>query len=115
MATFTVHRSTWYRGHFGQQDSSSKLLRPDGQRCCIGFVGQQCGIPDGQLLDRGTVAVCDIDSYMKFPGWMRSELEPSEIENAYNTNDHSQITDAEREEELIEIFARNGDTLVFVD
>ena len=39
MAKFTVDRKTWFRG---QSSSDSKLLREDGQRCCIGFVAQQC-------------------------------------------------------------------------
>ena len=47
MATYTVHRKTWYRG---KGYENSRLLAPDGMRCCIGFVGAQRNIPDEQLM-----------------------------------------------------------------
>lgn len=112
MATFTVKRSEWYRG---KGDEESKLLREDGKRCCIGFVGQQCGFADERLLGISTVARArDNGDSSVWPAWMLKEL-GGEIQEAYTVNDRESITDGEREAQLKEIFKRNGDEIVFVD
>jgi hypothetical protein len=134
MATFTVKRSEWYRG---QGSKDSKLLREDGKRCCIGFVGQQVGFTDEQLLNMSSVQqqAAKNSDIEKWPAWMKGyhltsadkEMWPAwmkrhyltsadkEIQSAYLTNDCMPLTDAERETSLQEIFKRNGDEIVFVD
>lgn len=110
MATYTVKRSEWFRGH---GSSESKLLRADGKRCCIGFVGAQLGIQDENLL--GTPDVCSINSDT-WPDWMRqcrSSNDPISV--AYYINDLELLPDADRERQLADLFARQGDTLLFVD
>lgn len=41
---FTVYRESWLRGN----GTASGLLL-NGQRCCLGFLGKACGIPDGEM------------------------------------------------------------------
>jgi hypothetical protein len=117
---FIVDRSTWYRG---QGVSDSKLLREDGQRCCIGFVGQQSGVSDSLLLDRP--AICSMlppfiqtPSYFhkKFPGWMLDEnaIESQALRRAYSINDRFG-SDYEREAELKALFAEQGDEIEFIN
>lgn len=113
MATFTVKRSEWYRGKGAEE---SKLLREDGKRCCIGFVGQQCGLTDERLLYVSSVSkTLDYgEACHKWPKWMLKKWS-MEIQEAYTVNDRESITDGEREAQLKEIFKRNGDEIVFVD
>jgi hypothetical protein len=119
MATYTVTRSGWYRGH---GSARSKLLRrADELRCCIGFVGVQCGYSDSFLCEQGSAydSVCENDegsfTTAKWPGWMLMNDRNSDIGQCYQINDDPGISDAEREKKLIVTFARHGDTLVFVD
>jgi hypothetical protein len=109
---FVVDRRTWYRGN---GSGESKLLRTDGMRCCIGFVGKQCGIPDVELMDRITVQ--QVESAL-WPKWMQS-IPPivtrRSVGDAYGANDFTGFSDAEREEKLKRIFQANGDDIEFVN
>ena len=107
---FIVDRKTWFRG---QGRAGSSLLNLDGKRCCIGFVGQQCGMPDESLLMRRAVFTVPID-WRKFPKWMES-VGQCDIYSAYQVNDAKTITDEVREASLKEIFLRNGDEIEFVN
>lgn len=119
MAHFIVDRSKWYRG---QGSTNSKLLREDGTRCCIGFVGNQCGIEDANLLNRASINLgrSENDIENEWPRWM---TQPSitdsftgcSIGDAYEVNDSRHITEPNRELQLIEIFAKHGDTLEFIN
>jgi len=115
MAKFVVDRQSWYRGH---NSNESKLLRQDGTRCCIGFVGQQCGIADKDLLEVSSVATLNNGPYHsethdKFPAWMRASF--GVIKDAYMVNDKVDMTDAQREKELQIIFSRFGDEIEFIN
>lgn len=50
MKKLIIDRKTWYRG---QRADTSKLLRNDGMRCCLGFYLQSCGMDDQG--NRGTI------------------------------------------------------------
>lgn len=109
---FVVKRSEWYRG---QGSQNSELLRFDGKRCCIGFVGQQCRIDDADLRGQATVEeVYPSESYRLFPVWMKVPHSPS-LNLAYRINDDVDIDDDEREKQLKALFALQGDTISFVD
>jgi hypothetical protein len=86
-------------------------LLDDGSRCCIGFVGQQCGVEDRRLARRGSIrSVSNLEiSKENWPSWLLGGSAPA----AYTTNDDPWISDASREAKLQEIFARNGDEIVF--
>lgn len=112
---FVVKRSEWYRG---KGSSASMLLRKDGMKCCIGFVGQQCGIPDYELMCRRQVWTFTRSCHLEtvWPEWMmRAVGDYTDINKAYVFNDDPNISDTEREFKLAEIFKKNGDEIVFVD
>lgn len=48
---FKVIEDTWLHGPFPEGTNTSVLLNGKGDRCCMGFLAQQCGIPDEALLD----------------------------------------------------------------
>lgn len=123
---FVVDRRTWYRGqgqgvYTPEDREGSLLLRMDGKRCCIGFVGQQCGVPDSVLLGRGTVSRVlysvngDHNLESKWPRWMWQKRTWAAICTAYAVNDNPDLTDAEREAKLKGIFQANGDEIEFVN
>jgi hypothetical protein len=112
---YVVDRRTWFRGK-GADDS--KLLMDNGMRCCIGFVGKQCGISDDDLLGVAEVTAMHYDK-KKFPTWMREPYSLkgkaglTVIGQAYHTNDDENINDEQREARLKEIFAEAGDEIIF--
>lgn len=108
MATFTVSRKTWYRGQGGER---SRLLCSDGRRCCIGFVGQQCGVPDMAMLGVWGVRAVDAQRSL-FPAWLHND---SASGPAYVVNDDPTLDDDAREVRLKKIFAAHGDEIVFVE
>lgn len=119
MAKFVVDRQIWCRG---EGTSNSRLLRDDGMRCCIGFVGQQCGIADEHLIGKSDVrsTLGGIDGDEKWPAWMRASLTKvltSSVYDAYEANDleEEEVSDEAREDRLKQIFAANGDEIVFVN
>jgi hypothetical protein len=105
---FTVDRKTWLRGMGG---TDSALLRADGMRCCIGHVGQQCGVPDEAMMGICTVGHIKGSARLLFPVWIQND---PDIGQAYSTNDSRDFNDPEREAKLKEIFASNGDEIEFV-
>ena len=118
---FIVDRKKWYRG---RGVVKSKLLRVDGKMCCIGFVGIQCGIEPSLLLNKGTVEKVSLPRSL-WPTWFFSSVDNtldgdapwicSDLNRAYEINDATYLTDAEREARLRAIFASHGDEIVFVD
>ncbi len=110
---FIVDRRTWFRG---QGSDESLLLNRDGQRCCIGFVGAQCGINDTLLLGIPDVFRFELKQRItggiakKFPPWLRFGGAASK---AYNLNDCKILSETERETGLQKLFAENGDEIVF--
>jgi hypothetical protein len=114
---YTVERETWLRGK-GPAMANSGLLK-NGKRCCLGFVCAQLGIPD------------DVMKYVGMPYGLPRELRDPIPElrlfagdthygngafayGAAQINDDPCITDEEREEKLIALFAEQGLTLKFV-
>ncbi len=112
---FVVDRKTWYRGKGGEE---SKLLRADGTRCCIGFVGQQCGIADIKLRGIAEVHGTSEDSRVaeSWPTWIQDDSGVNDdIADAYAINDDEELSDVVREDKLSKLFAKHGDTIRFVD
>ncbi len=121
MAKFVVDRKMWYRG---KGSDTSRLLNAEGQRCCIGFVGQQCNIADEYMLNLPDIDSAHEEHSVKdqFPAWMhgdkRSRLlgyESTAIFTAYHINDDTEIPDNEREEKLKQVFAEFGDEIEFTN
>lgn len=112
---FIVDRKKWYRGK-GSEESA--LLREDGTRCCIGFVGQQCGVSDSLMLDRPCILDDRrVESLKGFPQWMYTTVDKHRTlaDEAYQANDNQLHGDAARERELKKLFADHGDEIEFVD
>lgn len=110
---FIVDRKKWYRG---QGSDESNLLREDGSRCCIGFVGQQCGVPDSLMLHRPCIQEGQLDTLQGFPKWMYANWGPYDtlVGEAYTCNDNESCGDEVREVQLKIIFAKHGDEIEFV-
>lgn len=112
MAKFIVDRQKWYRG---SGHANSALLLYNGTRCCIGFVGNQCGIKDSEMLNKFTSshsAEGKEELLLMWPIWMRENS--GDISFAYAVNDDTEMSDKKREDTLKEIFIRNGDEIEFV-
>jgi hypothetical protein len=103
------------------------LHQPSGKMCCLGFVCQQLGIPEERLDGTDMPAQLvndypDIDekslidaAFTRLTGnrdgeqWNNSPLSIQ----AANINDDSQLSVAQKEQHLIELFVQNGHTLRF--
>lgn len=117
---FVVNRQTWFRGQGG---FSSKLLREDGMRCCVGFYAQACGIPDEQLFNVPTLIIWSDDGHSNEnvnTGFLHHEDEYGayvleSVGRIYDINDNILLTEAEREEQLAKTFAKLGITVKFED
>jgi hypothetical protein len=112
---FTVDRKMWFRG---QGADESRMLRTDGKRCCIGFVGKQCRVPDKDMRNKKVIdAIKTPSSKALFPVWMTKDCYSvkRDIDRAYGMNDCPLMSETEREQRLKELFLRNGDEIEFVD
>lgn len=112
--SFTVKRSEWLHGEGSQK---SRLFRKyDGKRCCVGFFANSIGIDDVSLVEMRTFeGLCGLTPSPKttitslrveklieqYPFLMRMK---HSLQNIYETNDDTHLSDAEREEQLITVF-----------
>lgn len=67
-----ISRPEWFRGHGGSQ---SRLCRPDGMKCCIGFLSIQTGLGAAgvtnittvdSLIDKGIVTYNELPEPLRF-------------------------------------------------
>jgi hypothetical protein len=114
---FTVKRSEWYRG---RTESGSRLLRRDGQKCCVGFLCLSTGSPEKSLAERS--AVHSLNSAARVPGWLAAlfvvTLGPGPTDwgaSIYSDNDSPMLSENERERRLTALFAEKGIKVTFVD
>lgn len=90
-----IDRNTWYRGH-GSLDS--RLLRYDGQKCCVGFYAEQVlKAPPERILDISVLARA---------GYGDPIMGTLIVTNIYVVNDAPYLSAAHRERTLIDEFAR---------
>ena len=112
-----IKRSEWYRGktYYG-----SKLVRAeDGLKCCLGFLGEACGVPLTSMIDIGTPEMMEEKSKKLFPSdyfskthlAYRSDLGHSILQ----TNDDQHMSEEQRESTLIELFKQLDINLRFED
>jgi len=93
MINVVVDRNMWYRG---KGMAESRLLRPDGQKCCIGFLGIELGACEGDLLDIDILDDVEVKATKEF-----RDKHNGGLTEAYVVNDDRDITEAEREAKLI--------------
>lgn len=110
---FTIDRKTWLRGDI----KMSLLLNGKGERCCVGFFGQQiCHISDRAM--RGysylrSVLRGIIDTQTM--GEFRRNVDIVALNLIYTVNDDATINDKERERELTRLFTKIGYKPVFIN
>lgn len=113
---FLIDRKTWGRGRNTYEHSpSSELLDGDGYRCCLGFVGKQCGIKDSDLLYEGTPADC-VSKFL-FPSFLiakNSELNSNEGNLLMEINDDPYTSDHYKEKKIKHIFQQYGYEVNFI-
>lgn len=121
----TIVRSQWLRG--GSATSGSYLVGMGQKMCCLGFLGQACGIDPQDMLFVTSPAYMPPGHQDKWPQGAleepRSALSgtPSGLSNsdiihqAMKHNDNGRISDEEREPLIIADLALLGVETVFED
>jgi hypothetical protein len=125
-----INRKEWRRG---PQDVAvavsdpTALLCKDGTKCCLGFYALQCGLEENRIKGQGEpgelsfdlneknlpenmeklVKFVDNDEYGMSQGNTQLSLDAMDI------NDKRFTTEAEREQKLINLFAKYGVEVVF--
>ena len=118
MLKVEVDRYTWYRGH----NKGSRLLREDGDKCCVGFACLADGFPAESIRD--IAVITGVDGYATWmdgvAGLVSSAaqddlmLDP-DPDDLYAINDNHLIDDAEREAQLIVFGAKVGIEFSFIN
>lgn len=98
----------------------SKLLRPsDGKMCCLGSYLLACGVTKEQI--EGRESPDDIDSLPETAGWtvepapVIRKLFSDDCERLMRVNDVRNVDEKYREERVIELFAKQGITVEFIN
>ena len=114
-----IDRSRWRRGC---GPGIGRLRDENGLQCCLGFLGEACGVADEHLLD---VAYPNPPSWHSdgdhaWPSWLFAKLNGESYDERtiiaiLNDSRCWELTDAERERRVSERFARHGVEVEFVD
>jgi len=107
MLNVVVDRNMWYRG---EGMGESRLLRTDGQKCCIGFLGIKLGACEEDLLDIDILDNVAVNATKKF-----RDKHDGGLAEAYVVNDDIDITEAERELQLIVIGQKMNVNFSFIN
>ena len=108
----TIERERWSRGvreHF-------RLKNPDGTMCCLGFLGELCGVRQDLLKTDG---IPRQEYSPDWPGWLFDEL-PGDYGSSHRlykmtmANDDTKISEEEREARVSAAFAEVGVEVEFV-
>lgn len=114
----TVSRKTWARGGVGGQ---FMLLNDQGNKCCLGFLGEVCGVAKEHLLYHGLPGSLNNEDYLKYPSMPPRSAEPLAPRPSIawsdfaHINDDDRLNEADREVQLQILAEQNGFTFVFVD
>lgn len=103
---FTVDARNWIRGGKFVNGDGGVLLSNKGKMCCLGFLGEACGVERKDMLK-----VCmpySVVDKIKYPNF--SSFDP---QGFVSTNDSIQISDEERVVKLRELFKKKGITVRF--
>jgi len=104
---FTVKRSSWLRGCEG------RLLKKNGHKCCLGFLGQACGISNKVLLSHGSPLGLAYQHPETKNHWPEGLIDNED--ELICINDAEDITDRQREKELKSEFKVIGINVKFID
>jgi hypothetical protein len=110
--SFTVDRSKWRRGK-----PDSALLGLDGNRCCLGFLAQACGIQDDEM--QGEPCPSDVVSGLWPEFLLRNNgarcVDSSVGKELMDINDSHILSEEEREHFLVEKLSAYGIDVTFID
>lgn len=100
---FTIQRSRWYRGDGGMD---SKLVRGDGTMCCLGFLGEACGLPTEVMRDLSTPDAMSKEYRVLWPSGILDThgIDTLTTHKLVTANDARGMPDGVREEELTALF-----------
>jgi len=112
---FTVKRSEWLRGE--GPDVSYLYRNRDGLRCCLGFLGNACGVSDSQMEGAGGPGLVEDKDV-----WPKSLIDRAgthghshDCDKIMVLNDREELSDYEREKKLTDAFTVIGIKINFVD
>lgn len=106
--TCVVKRSTWARAGI---NGASRLVNADDNMCCLGFLGEMCGVSREHMADHAYPRNLSLESERKY-----LELSGGAVWVDFaNINDDQDISDTKRESLLQELAKKNGFTFVFED
>lgn len=91
---FTVWRDRWLRGA-----GDGKLLNEEGRRCCLGFLGQTCGVPDEAQLGIGLLSEVRSAHLPQWPSSLQS-IEENESDDEFDEYDEPRIIESITESTL---------------
>ncbi len=109
-----IDRTNWLRG---EGPSDSYLLRSrDSKMCCLGFVAVSAGATREAITDRETPADSDVEACLTGLVAEDGDLDINTMvcDRMMTINDDSLLSDAEREQRLIEEASSIGYELEFV-
>ncbi len=123
-----LRRKNWLRGESGSQGISYLLRRADGKQCCLGLIASQYGITKETMEDVDTPGNLYIRINRALPA-AYIELFVNIVSDEYDQgnsvedtsladvsmriNDRQDVTETEREDALVELFAEHGHTITF--
>jgi hypothetical protein len=104
-----IDRAKWGKGVL--------LNKDDGTMCCLGFASLACGVPVAKLNYLNGTNKGFPDHEWDIPEWMKNGnhdgAPASARRQAVLINDSHTLTNAEKEEQLIKLFAAQGTELSF--
>ena len=120
MDKLVIDRTKWYRG---KGSRGSALLRKDGSMCCLGFDLLRRGFTPEQILEVGTPEEVEVGGeHPEIAGltyvssdWEYDIYATTETnEELVDANDGEGLSEAEREAQIIDLFAEIDVEVVFV-
>ena len=110
--SFTIDRSKWWRGK-----PDSALLGLDGNRCCLGFLGQACGIRDDEMQSEPCPSDVASDGW---PEFLLRDNGATIVDSDFgkelmDINDSTIFSEEERERILTQKLSAYGVDVTFVD
>lgn len=124
MNKLTIKMSEWGRANeedLWQGEEPSLLNTGVNRKCCLGFLGQTCGISDADLRDRAmpsTGSVGELACYSpKWPEFLfnvNNKWSRAHARVLASINDDSTTDDEEKIAKITEIFNANGWEVEFV-
>lgn len=108
----TVKRSKWARGG---KNGCPALLNADGNMCCLGFLGEACGVPTRCLrhtqMPQGLIS----EEYKRYPRDNTYKDGAIHWDVFANINDDPHMSEEDRERQLTQRATDTGFTFIFED